>query len=229
MPSWPTWAAMAGGHNRRGPTWGVGHARRSWNAVRDDYPRPSLTGNTACASPSPTSQRPTCPFSFAPGGTPPARPSATSAPARCEPVPAFLLLPGPSTCPAWPSAAPASARSEPVPAFPLLPGPPTCPAKPSAAPVASRCEPFPTNRLTPSSRDSGSWPGRDCRREFRQARSRTPPPDSVLAVVGMTDGVWQGGSVISTLRRGPCRASRHDRGLRNSPCAPPCACCRRRP
>ena len=134
-----------------------------------------------------------------------------------------------ATCPVWPSAAPAPARCEPVPAFPLLPGPPTCPAKPSAAPVASRCEPFPTNRLTPSSRDSGSWPGRDCRCEFRQARSRTPPPDSVLAAVGMTDGVWQGGSVMSTLRRGPCRASRRYRGLRNSPCAPPCACCRRRP
>ena len=72
MTSWPTWAAMAGGHNRRGPTLGVGHARRSWNAVRGDYPRPSLTGNAAHALPFPKSQRPTCPFSFAPGGTPPA-------------------------------------------------------------------------------------------------------------------------------------------------------------
>ena len=36
---------MAGGHNRRGSTGGVGHARRSWNAVRDDHPRPSLAGN----------------------------------------------------------------------------------------------------------------------------------------------------------------------------------------
>ena len=26
-----------------------------------------------------------------------------------------------------------------------------------------------------------------------------PPPDSVLAVVGMTDGVWQGGSVTRIL------------------------------
>ena len=36
----------------------------------------------------------------------------------------------------------------------------------------------------------------------------------------MTDGVWQGGSVMSTLRKGPCRASRHDRGLRKTLCAP---------
>ena len=72
MTSWPAWAAMAGGHNRRGSTGGVGHARRSWNAVRDDYPRPSLTGNAARALPFPKSQRPTCPLSFAPGGTPPA-------------------------------------------------------------------------------------------------------------------------------------------------------------
>ena len=64
------------------------------------------------------------------------------------------------------------------------------------------------------------WPGRDCRREFRQARSGTPLPDSVLAVGGVTDGVWQGGSVMSTLRRGPCRAFRHDRGRRKTPCAP---------
>ena len=33
----------------------------------------------------------------------------------------------------------------------------------------------------------------------------------------MTDGVWQGGSVMSTLRRGPCRASRHYRGRRKTP------------
>ena len=72
MTSWPAWAAMAGGHNRRGSTGGVGHARRSWNAVRDDYPRPSLTGNAARALPFPKSQRPTCPLSFTPGGTPPA-------------------------------------------------------------------------------------------------------------------------------------------------------------
>ena len=58
------------------------------------------------------------------------------------------------------------------------------------------------------------WLSRDCRGEFRRARSGTPLPDSVLAVVGMTDGIWRGGSVTSTLRRGPCRASRHDRGRR---------------
>ena len=43
------------------------------------------------------------------------------------------------------------------------------------------------------------WSGRDCRCEFRQARSRTPAPDGVLAVVGMTDGVWQGWSVTRIL------------------------------
>ena len=39
----------------------------------------------------------------------------------------------------------------------------------------------------------GPVTGRDCRCEFRPARSRAPLPDSVMAVVGMTDGVWQGG------------------------------------
>ena len=131
MTSWPAWAAMAGGHNRRGSTEGVGHARRSWNAVRDDYPRPSLAESAARALPFPKSQRPTCPFSFAPGGTSPARPSAAPAPARCEPIPVFPLLPGPSTHPAWLS--PASA--------------------------ASRCEPFSPNRLTPAPCNSGSGPG----------------------------------------------------------------------
>ena len=137
--------------------------------------------------PSPTSQRQTCPFSFAPDGTPPARPYAAPTPARCEPVPvfpllprpstcpawpsaasvaagcepfpAFLLLPGPSTCPAWLSATSVASRCEPVPAFPLLPGPPTCPAKPSAAPVASRCEPFSANRLYLRRVTQASWPG----------------------------------------------------------------------
>ena len=64
--------------------------------------------------------------------------------------------------------------------------------------------------------------GWDCRREFRQARSRAPLPDSVLTVVGMTDGVWQCGSVMSTLRRGPCRSSRHDRGWWKTPRDPRC-------
>ena len=63
-------------------------------------------------------------------------------------------------------------------------------------------------------------PGRDCRCEFRQARSRAPLPDSVMAVADMTDGVWQDGSVTRTLRRGPYRASRHDRGRRKTPRAP---------
>ena len=89
-----------------------------------------LAESAARALPSPTSQRPTCPFSFAPGGTPPARPSAAPVAARCEPVPAFPLPPEPSTCLAWSS----------------------------AAPVAARCELFPENRLTPASR-AGSWPG----------------------------------------------------------------------
>ena len=100
------------------------------------------------------------------------------------------------------------------------------------APGAPPSRTFPAGLVAkpfPEPRPGDLWPGRDCRCEFRQARSRTPPPDSVLAAVGMTDGVWQGGSVMSTLRRGPCRASRRYRGLRNSPCAPPCACCRRRP
>ena len=54
-------------------------------------------------------------------------------------------------------------------------------------------------------------------REFRQPRSRAPLPDGVLAVGDMTDGVWQGGSVMSTLRRGSCGASRHDRGWWKTP------------
>ena len=157
----------------------------------------------------------------------------------------------------------ADSRCEPFPAFPLLPGPSTHPAGPSAASVAAGYEPFSANRLTPASCGSGSrsdtmaagaqeqaascdafvlsrrlpapdappirtspaclvakpFPkprpavsGRDCRSEFRHARSRTPAPDGVLAVVGMTDGVWQGVSVMSTPRREPCRTSRHDRG-----------------
>ena len=95
-------------------------------------------------------------FPLLPGpSTCPAWPSAASISARCEPVPAFPLLPRPPTCPARPSVTDATSRCEPLPAFPLSPGPPTCPAWPSPASAASRCEPFPTNRLTPSSRDSG--------------------------------------------------------------------------
>ena len=117
-----------------------------------------LAESATRALPFPKSQRPTRPFSSTPGGTPPTRPSAASAVARCEPIPAFPLPPGPSSCPAWPSAAPA----------------------------ASRCEPFPTNRLTPASRDSGSWPGTMAAGALEQAAScdafvlsrRLPAPDA---------------------------------------------------
>ena len=68
--------------------------------------------------------------------------SVTDATARCEPIPAFPLLPEQSTCTAWPSAAPVADRCEPIPAFPLLPETPTCPAWPSVAPTAARCEPL---------------------------------------------------------------------------------------
>ncbi len=114
-----------------------------------------LAESAARALPFPKSQRPTRPFSFTPGGTPPARPSAAPAPARCEPVSWKPLLPGLPSCLATASAPSALARCEPFPAFPLLPGSSTCPAWPSAVSAAARCEPFPTNRLTPSSRDSG--------------------------------------------------------------------------
>ena len=151
---------MAGGHNRRGLAGDVDHARCSWNAVRDDHSRPSLAENAARALPFPTSQRPTCLFSFAPGGPPPARPYAASASAKCEPFLVNSLLPGPSTCPVWPSAAPASAR----------------------------CEPFSENRLTPASRDLGSWPGTmtaDARKQAascstQKHRGRLPAPDAPL-------------------------------------------------
>ena len=166
----------------------------------------------------------------------PARPSATSAPARCEPFSAFPLLPGSSTCPAWPSAASTAARCEPFPAFPLTPvsrdsgfWPGTMAA--GAREQAASCDAFVLSRRLPApdappSRTSpaglvakpapeprpGLWLSRDCRGEFRQARLGPSHPDGVLAVVGVTDRVWQGGSVMSTLRRGPCEASRHDRG-----------------
>ena len=67
----------------------------------------------------------------------PARPSAASTSARCEPISAFPLLPGPSTCPAWPSVASVAARCEPIPAFPLPPGPSACHARPFAASVCT--------------------------------------------------------------------------------------------
>ena len=112
-----------------------------------------------------------------------------SAPARCEPVPAFSLIPDLSTCPAWPSAASTSTRCEPIPAFPLLPRPSTCPAWPSAASASARCEPFSPNRLTPVSRSSGSRPGTMAAGAREQAAScdafvlsrRLPAPDAPLS------------------------------------------------
>ena len=187
MTSWPTWAAMAGGHNRRGPTWGVGHARRSWNAVRDDHPRPSLTGNAARALP-----------------------SAAFTSARCEPFSVNRLTPAPCDSGCWPGAMAAGAQEQAAScdAFVLSRRPPAPGAPPSrTSPLCLIAKPFPE-----PSPNHGPVLGRDCRGEFRRARSRTPPLDSVLAVGDMTDGVWQGGSVMSTPRRGPCRASRHDRG-----------------
>ena len=95
----------------------------------------------------------------APGGTPPARPYAVPTPARCEPFPAFLLLPRPSTCP----------------------------AELSAAFTSARCEQFPPNRLIPASR-AGSWPGAmaaDARKQAascstQKHRGRLPAPDAPL-------------------------------------------------
>ena len=96
-----------------------------------------------------------------------------------------------------------------------LPAPDAPPS--STSPLCLIAKPF----LEPSP-NHGPVLGRDCRCEFRQARSRAPLPDGVLAVGGATDGVWQCGSVMSTLRRGPCRASRHDRGRRETPRDPRC-------
>ena len=95
----------------------------------------------------------------APGGTPPARPYAVPTPARCEPFPAFLLLPRPSTCP----------------------------AELSAAFTSARCGQFPPNRLIPASR-AGSWPGAmaaDARKQAascstQKHRGRLPAPVAPL-------------------------------------------------
>ena len=166
-----------------------------------------LAESAARALPFPTSQRPTCPFSFTPGGTPPARPSAASVAARCEPFPANRLIPASYGSGSWPGAMAAGARKQAAScdAFVLsrrLPAPGAPPSR--TFPAGLVAKPFPEPRPAVS--------GRYCRSEFRHARSRTPAPDGVLAVVGMTDGVWQGGSVMSTPRREPCRTSRHDRG-----------------
>ena len=88
----------------------------------------------------------------------PARPSAASTSARCEPILVFPLLPGPSTRPAWLSAASNSARCEPILAFPLLPGPSTCPAWPSAGSVSARCEPILAFPLLPGPSTCPAWP-----------------------------------------------------------------------
>ena len=95
-------------------------------------------------------------------------------------------LPEERHLPRRPFAAPVASRCEPFSAFPLLPGPSTHPAGPSAASVSARCEPFSLNRRTPSSRDSGSWPGTMAAGAREQAAScdafvlsrRPPAPDA---------------------------------------------------
>ena len=82
---------------------------------------------------------------------------AASVASRCEPVPAFPLIPDPSTYPAWSSAASAAAMCEPVPAFPLIPDPSTCPAWPSAASVTARCETVPAFPLIPDPSTCPAW------------------------------------------------------------------------
>ena len=174
--------------------------------------------------------------SLLPGpSTCPAWPSVASVAAGYEPFPAFPLLPGPSTCPARPSVASVAAGCEPFSENRLTPAPCNSGSGPGTMAAGAReqaasCDAFvlsrrlpapdaPPSRTSPAGLVAKPFPeprpavsGRDCRSEFRHARSRTPAPDGVLAVVGMTDGVRQGGSVMSTLRRGPCRTSRHDRG-----------------
>ena len=166
----------------------------------------------------------------------PARPSAAFTSARCEPISVFPLLPGPSTRPAWPSAASVAAGYEPFSENRLTPAsrdsgfwPGTMAA--GAREQAASCDAFVLSRRLPAPdappiRKSpaclvakpfpeprpGLWLSKDCRGEFRQARLGPSHPDGVLAVVGVTDRVWQGGSVMSTLRRGPREASRNDRG-----------------
>ena len=117
----------------------------------------------------------------------PAWPSAASVAARCEPIPTFLLQPGSSTCPVWPSATSASARCEPVPAFPLLPGPPTCPAKPSAAPVASRCEPVPVFPLLPGPSTCPAWSS-----AVSVSAGCEPIPANRLTPASRGSGSWPG-------------------------------------
>ena len=67
------------------------------------------------------------------------------------------LQPPPQNSP-WSSLKSAPTRCEPIPAFPLLPETPTCLAWPSAASTSARCEPFSPNRLTPASRAQAPGP-----------------------------------------------------------------------
>ena len=87
--------------------------------------------------------------------TPPA--SVTGATSRCEPVLAFSLIPDLSTCPAWPSTASISARCEPFSAFPLLPEPPTCTPTASVTGATSRCEPVSAFPLIPDLSTCPAW------------------------------------------------------------------------
>ena len=136
--------------------------------------------------------------------------SLKPAAAGCEPFSPNRLTPAPCNSGSGPGTMVAGAREQAAScdAFVLsrrLPAPDALPIRTSPAGLIAKA---PSNPR----RTTACCLGRDCRSEFRQARSRTPAPDGVLAVVGMTDGVWQGGSVMSTPRREPCRTSRHDRG-----------------
>ena len=102
--------------------------------------------------------------------------------------PRSYLLSAERHLPRMVSAASAASKCEPVPAFLLLPRPPTGPAWPSAASAAAGCEPFSPNRLTPASCDSGSWSGTMAAGAREQAAScdafvlsrRRPAPDAPL-------------------------------------------------
>ena len=189
-------------------------------------PGPSTCPARLSAAPVASRCEPVPAFPLLPGpSTCPAWPSAAPVASRCEPILAFPLLPGPSTCSAWLSAAFTSARCEPFSPNRLTPascgsgsGPGTMAA--GARERAASCDAFvlsrrlpapgaPPTRTSPlcliarafpnSHRTTARSLGQNCRCEFRQARSRTPAPDGILAVVGMTDRVWQGRSVMSTL------------------------------
>ena len=101
--------------------------------------------------------------------------SLKSAPTRCEPIPAFPLLPEPPICTPSAFVTGATSRCEPIPAFPLLPETPTCLAWPSAASTSARCEPFSPNRLTPAS--CAQAPGPTL---WQQAPGNRQPPAMLL-------------------------------------------------